>query len=490
MAKDSHHEQTKPKQARIRSKGLWTSGSLAMLLGATFAGGWLLSVDAAKKGLVEATALADAEDPNWRMADLDVHGRRRVPDAENGALVLLEADRLLPAGWPSWPVSKLGEDVAVASQKRQQFISDLNELAPCLQLNERQTAALRAELARANAALQEARKLVRFATGRYPVKWSPDYFSTALPHEPKLQSVAALLGYDALLAAQDGNADQSLASCLAALNAGRTIGDEQSFSTQLSRIACQSIAVRKSERALAQGQPSPAALAALQTALDEEAEAPLLYYGVRGMRAGLDGFMELVEKHQVPLGKLQALVRTTTVSATSPGELSDLAMLTTFTKSQRAAWLRFTTEWVTAAKLPPDEQRERLKELERNLPNHSFMIQHLGPALSNAATMCACARAELRCAVTALALERYRLDKHAWPASLGELVPAYAAQVPTDPFDGQPLRFRAFHGALVIYSIGPDGIDNHGHITANPRAGGTDIGFRLWDIPHRRRPPN
>jgi hypothetical protein len=41
----------------------------------------------------------------------------------------------------------------------------------------------------------------------------------------------------------------------------------------------------------------------------------------------------------------------------------------------------------------------------------------------------------------------------------------------------------------MIYAVGPDLVDNGGklHLSANPR--GTDLGFRLWDVPARRQLP-
>ena len=54
---------------------------------------------------------------------------------------------------------------------------------------------------------------------------------------------------------------------------------------------------------------------------------------------------------------------------------------------------------------------------------------------------CHKARALLRCAAVAVALERYRLANGRWPDDLAALVPKYLAAVPADPFDGKPLRY-------------------------------------------------
>ena len=62
-----------------------------------------------------------------------------------------------------------------------------------------------------------------------------------------------------------------------------------------------------------------------------------------------------------------------------------------------------------------------------------------------------------------LTLEQYR-DRHngSLPKGLEELVPTWAGQIPTDPFDGRPLRYKRLVQGYVVYSIGPDCEDNDG----------------------------
>lgn len=65
-------------------------------------------------------------------------------------------------------------------------------------------------------------------------------------------------------------------------------------------------------------------------------------------------------------------------------------------------------------------------------------------------------------AVTATALKRYQL-KHGVPASsLEDLVPDFLAQMPTDYFDGQPLRYKARPAGLILYSVGKNVQDDGG----------------------------
>jgi hypothetical protein len=53
-----------------------------------------------------------------------------------------------------------------------------------------------------------------------------------------------------------------------------------------------------------------------------------------------------------------------------------------------------------------------------------------------------------------VAIRRYRDDTGRLPADLKDLTPKYIAEVPQDPFDGQPFRYSPAKG--VIYSVGLD----------------------------------
>lgn len=68
------------------------------------------------------------------------------------------------------------------------------------------------------------------------------------------------------------------------------------------------------------------------------------------------------------------------------------------------------------------------------------------------------------------------------------------AGVPGDPYNGQPLQSKLPRGGMIIYSVGPDRVDDGGmvqrridHVAGqrNHPPRGTDQGFRLWDVPAR-----
>ena len=89
--------------------------------------------------------------------------------------------------------------------------------------------------------------------------------------------------------------------------------------------------------------------------------------------------------------------------------------------------------------------------------------------------------ANLRLAMTAVTLEQFRAShNNRYPAGLSELTPSYLNAVLTDPFDGQPLRYRKQDAGYVLYSIGPDLKDDGG----KPMNGkGGDIVFTVVTPP-------
>jgi hypothetical protein len=112
------------------------------------------------------------------------------------------------------------------------------------------------------------------------------------------------------------------------------------------------------------------------------------------------------------------------------------------------------------------------------------------PAITKVTSATVRGQALLRCAYTALALERYRQKHGRWPDDLPALVPGQLGALPLDPYDGKPLRYRRTGRGVIIYSVGADVQDNGGNLDRKRfNQPGTDIGLRLWDVAHRRQPP-
>jgi hypothetical protein len=87
------------------------------------------------------------------------------------------------------------------------------------------------------------------------------------------------------------------------------------------------------------------------------------------------------------------------------------------------------------------------------------------------------AAARLRLLTVELALRCYRTDQAGIPERLDQLVPKYLRHVPTDPFGNRPLTYRPQGTNWLLYSIGPDRVDDGGKPVAHSPLGAYLIGF-------------
>src|SRR5262249_28792078 len=113
---------------------------------------WQLRGDPSGARLEAAVAALDADDPSWRLEQIEA-AREKVPEAANSARVVTAAAGGLPGHWPP----------EALRQKLQPL-----ERTPNLGLDPQQSALLHAELLARSAALKDARKLAGMPRGRRP----------------------------------------------------------------------------------------------------------------------------------------------------------------------------------------------------------------------------------------------------------------------------------------------------------------------------------
>jgi hypothetical protein len=430
----------------------------------------------AREEVAEAVAETNQRDPGWRIEDLEAQRQLPAPE-QNSALQVLAVKPLLPRLWRLRPAGPPGEN--------RNWVWDVlrHDRPPQCQLNEPQTRQLRADLERFGPALAEARKLVDMPEGRYPLTWTADVGSTQCPWSDALDSARDLLRLDAVLRGQDNEADAALISARALLNVGRSLGEEPFFRAPEERLGCRFDAVGTIERTLAQGQPSEATLAATQDAVRDEESVPLFLLHFRGDRTVKHWFLTEVDNGNHRLSEAGCVP--------SRGVRSHLE--TWFYRPDamhvHARYLQAMNEAVEIARLPLEEQAPRY-QLWRKEYGHVENVGNglTGPGWTEAALLTGHAR--LRCALIALAAERYRRQHAAWPQSLADLVPQYLKAVPLDPFDGKPLRYRRTDSGAVGYSVGEDAHDDGGDLNRPPNGGAPrDIVFTLWNVDQRRQLP-
>src|SRR5438270_13289955 len=88
----------------VRTRRRWRRWVVvALLTVATIGvGGYIYLEFFSDRDLHEAIAEADRLDPGWRFDDMEA-ARAKLPDDDNGALVVLAARALIPAGWHAPP---------------------------------------------------------------------------------------------------------------------------------------------------------------------------------------------------------------------------------------------------------------------------------------------------------------------------------------------------------------------------------------------------
>jgi hypothetical protein len=418
--------------------------------------------------LQEALAEADRRDPGWRLEELEAR-RAAVPEEQNAGPRVLATAKHLPNEWRNDPL-----------------FEELYSLPPPVQLSEQQTTTLRGKLKEWSLAVIEARKVANFSQGRYPITWSGDFVSTLLPHLTPARDVANLLGYDVTLLLQEGEVERAFVSLRALRNVGRSIGDEPVLISQLVRLAIQRQTVQTLERTLAQGQPSPSVLATFQKLLDEEVAYPLLLVAIRGERAGFHRMMVSLETGELTLDKLGTgkndYPKGKSTSDWSAGNLL---------RRSHAWGVDYWMKAIEIAKQPVETQAEPVQELQATLDDAPPIAALLLVRWDKVARAYQQSQAHLRCAITGLAVERYRRQHGQWPANLDILkAEKLLPQVLNDPVDGQPLRYRPTKDGVVIYSIGVDGRYKGDALDGNQPGGDfVRLEMRLWNVDRRRQPP-
>ena len=101
------------------------------------------------------------------------------------------------------------------------------------------------------------------------------------------------------------------------------------------------------------------------------------------------------------------------------------------------------------------------------------MLPAVGAALAKKSQ----ADTQLQATRTILALRAYQLTHGKLPSDLNALVPEFLAEVPTDDFDGQPLRY--FADRKIVYSVGKNLKDDGGDDSRVQNVGQLDLVYKF-----------
>ena len=452
----------------MRKRKLLVSSLILAALALAFVGYYLFRAGEDARRLEAIVAELDRTAPGWRMDELMARVPH-VPDAENGAEVIKQAKGRAGRGG---------------------VIDDFN-LQPQRALTPQQAAKIHEYLQDVEPKLETARRLATFPKGRFAVKIAPDFISTLIPHVQDTREVAHMLQIDATWHVHQANFEQAAVDLHAARNAARTLRHEPFLISHLVRLAILHASASTVERMLAQGQPPPKVLEDLQRLFGEEDAAACWFEGIEGERAGMHQLLQFLEASEVDARLLRGLTGPPGKPMRWYEHVTD--HFAGFTVKASHAWLlENMTAQLAARERPAKERRARVNELIDQADKAPVIARALmSSQWKRSFEGFLRGEAKLRAMGAGLAAERFRRDKGRWPESLAELVPAWLEAVPIDPFDGEPLRFRAAVDGVVVYSVGPDGtLDGTSRDAGEPAP--QDIGpaheFRLWNVEQRRQP--
>jgi hypothetical protein len=446
--------------------------------------------------LADAMKAADRDDPNWRLEDLMAH-REQVPTGENSAPVVATAAALLSAEWSletavAAGTSKPGDKTTSSAVER------LKTIHENVRLDDALAVAIRNELKARAGALAIARTVADFDRGRHELVVGPAVTDMPLDETQGARIVARLLAADAAIRANDGDLDGAVESCRAIIATSRSIGDEPTLISSLVRIAIDSQAMTTTSGVLGKGEPSEAALARLQTLVLDEGSQPVLLNGMKGERAMLIELIQRVEAGEVPFSVLTGDAKAPAKRARRADQLVDV-LARGFLGGQQAVALEWMNEAVSISRRPVFQQRDLWAAWGTKIAAvagsglgrfRAILPLLLVPGASAASMAAGRVQSELGATAILIAAERHRRRTGKWPASIKEIDSSILPTPPVDPFTGEPFHLEHRDGQLFIYSIGPNGKDEHGaHDPKRRMSGGPDdVGARAWDVKLRGLP--
>lgn len=366
-----------------------------------------------------------------------------VPDADNSALLMIQAFDLMR----NFPDSRSKEIEKIKFPRRGKKLADEEILlvADYIEMN--------------RAAVAKAKEAVRLPKTRYPIDFALGA-ATPFPHLNKLKELGQIVEFQSLLSKDSADATEAIQHILFV---AQSLEAEPVLISQLFRIALINMAQIALERRLNASELSETQLSDLAATLSASEKTNLMTTALISERAlyipyfrmnldELERFSDSEDGQSEPLPP--------------KGEGVPFLKATGFFERDLLFYLQTMERSISLAALPPPQSLAMtniLKDVLIPAKSRFYLLSGmLLPALGKVTVKEASAFAVIRVARAALAVEQFKLEEKKLPADLEILSPRFLKNVPADPFDGKPLRYRRLENGYVIYSVGSDGQDNGG----------------------------
>ncbi|MBY0113656.1 MAG: hypothetical protein K2Y21_12615 [Phycisphaerales bacterium] len=329
-----------------------------------------------------------------------------------------------------------------------------------------------------------------------PDAQNPEAFLILLPHLPHIRIAARLLRDDALVGASKGDGARVHRDLVSILSIAR---QNRSPDTLISCLVSVAVVRLVTDLTMDVLEHAPAILS------DEQLT------DLAHRLAALGGPADLISLQGERIGYRDAIQRLYTDDGQGDGRLTaagveyynKLAMVTQNRESQIAVALAsplvagrremtnaFESLFARAEaglrrplwkSSEPSADRYFLELTEGKLTTIRYaLISILAPAFERTRVKALEAVAQRDAVLVALAAESFRRAQGTYPETLDSLVPRFLPEIPADPVDGMPLRYRRTANSFILYSIGADRRDDAGRFPS------TDAdASRVRNIDHR-----
>ena len=376
---------------------------------------------------------------------------RDVPTNENAALLFLAAAEDISAA--DFGIEREVVDW-IATNRTSLLPPDLKERLT-LRLDENRSA-----LSRLHGATSKTRS-------RYPIDLS-EGADCKLKHLTRIKDAAWLLRAESVELCDNGLIDDAAESIRIIYRIAQSLADEPTMMSQLVRFSITAVGQSGLQKVLCTASVRAPILKAFITTLEGADNVVPLQRGLAGERVMDIPFFRFEEKAllQDKDDPVAAFIDEETKRRAENAAQTFVRQMGVFERDLRFYLDTMETNLAIVALCEPNNlaatnyvATQALKARQRYYLCSCIFLRNLERDIARHAEHAA----RVRTARAALAIELFRAEHNGErPASLEALAPAYLKQIPKDPFDGQPLRYKLRSKGYVVYSIGADGKDDDG----------------------------
>ena len=338
---------------------------------------------------------------------------------------------------------------------------------------------------------------------RFPTHYE-EGFDALLPNLASMKSGARICQLRAVARLAAGDSEGAAADTLLAYRLGESLNEDPLLISQLVRFAIDGIAHHALWEGLVAHRWTEPQLVAFQQRLSQLDYGSAILHAFEGERALGNNMMESMVNHR--LRALNQLDQLGSDGSDNRNITWEFLMPSGWFRQNQIGLLRgyqMILDHGRAAMNPTNRKELLASQNRQNDPVDDYVlrlsvnpspfnniVRMLLPAIGKATDKADRAQTVARMAVIVCALERHRLAHATYPATLGELAPAYLTTVPTDWMSGGSFHYeRTEDGWFRLWSVGPDGKENGGiyHEDSKERRG-KDLDWP-WPSPVPTREP-